>query len=284
MKKAFFVTVLATALGSMYALADLSDGNVSVSEERLLGFFKEVGGQVPGLKFDRVKIDSVKPVPGEQGWMAVFMTIEVEAKGRKLQAADALFINGDLATPSLYNMKTGKNYKVEMKIAPLYRKDHLIAGAPDARHKVVIFSDPLCPFCKETVPGYIKAAKDHPNDIALYYYHAPLTRIHPASSILVEAVEAAKIKGEKNAEALIYDAGIDPGNTDVKSIVKTINDKFGWKLKPEDLESDEVKKRLGVDASAVKMLGIHSTPSIFIDGKASEQRDPAALTQKEGAK
>jgi len=60
----------------------------------------------------------------------------------------------------------------------IYDDKHLIAGDKDAKHKLVVFSDPQCPFCKEIVPNMYKIVKEYPKRFALYYYHMPLLRLH----------------------------------------------------------------------------------------------------------
>jgi protein-disulfide isomerase len=62
-----------------------------------------------------------------------------------------------------------------------YKKSNLISGDENSKHKVAIFSDPLCPFCKKFVPQAMEYMKKYPKEFALYYYHLPLATLHPAA-------------------------------------------------------------------------------------------------------
>ena len=81
-------------------------------------------------------------------------------------------------------MKTGKSMKDSVNPnlnEKYYDKSKLIAGNPNAKDKIVLFSDPLCPFCIDFAPDVINYVNKNSNKIALYYYSFPLSS-HPAST------------------------------------------------------------------------------------------------------
>jgi phosphate transport system protein len=55
--------------------------------------------------------------------------------------------------------KIGKQY---------YKEEYLIAGDREAKHKLLVFSDPLCPNCTTVLPELIKDANKNPKILALY--------------------------------------------------------------------------------------------------------------------
>ena len=96
------------------------------------------------------------------------------------------FSDGKYIALELIDSETGKSLKdlvTPNLTEKYYDKSKLIAGNHNAKDKIVIFSDPLCPFCKDYVPDVIKYVNKNSDTIALYYYNFPLM-IHPAATPL----------------------------------------------------------------------------------------------------
>ena len=126
----------------------------------------------------------------------------------EINSVMSLFSNGEFVAPELIDLKTGNSLKLllQPKLSDnFYSPNHLIEGNKDAENKIVIFSDPLCPFCIDYVPEVIKHVKKNKEEIALYYYHFPLSKIHPAADTLVKAMDVAKKKGIKDVELKVYE-------------------------------------------------------------------------------
>jgi protein-disulfide isomerase len=84
------------------------------------------------------------------------------------------------------------------EVLPVTGADH-IRGNKDAKIKLIVYTDPECPFCK----GYYKNINDlynsypNKNDLAIVYRHFPLEQLHPKALKESEALEcAAEIGGE----------------------------------------------------------------------------------------
>ena len=126
--------------------------------------------------------------------------IKNKDKTREVSQKMIWLSNGTLITPELIDIDTGDSLKDNFPSFEnsYYKKENLIYGDENAKHKVAIFSDPLCPFCRKFVPRAINEMKNKPNKFAIYYYHFPLPRLHPAAVVLTKAAIVAESKGKKN--------------------------------------------------------------------------------------
>ncbi|OHA82257.1 MAG: hypothetical protein A2675_00390 [Candidatus Yonathbacteria bacterium RIFCSPHIGHO2_01_FULL_51_10] len=77
-------------------------------------------------------------------------------------------------------------------LAPITAKDH-IRGNPNAPVKIVEYSDPECPYCKQFHTTLQQIMKDYgtQGNVALVYRHFPLDRSHPKSRTEINALECA---------------------------------------------------------------------------------------------
>merc|ERR1711879_832265 len=168
-------------------------------------------GQNKRIELKNAKINLKKQMP-QKGWYGYIIDLEASMAGKTVKAKDVVFSNGELIAPELFDIKTGMPLKDLMKpklTSNYYDKTKLISGNHNAKDKIVVFSDPLCPFCMDYVPDVINHVNRNKNSIALYYYHFPLLRIHPASGPLSSLMEIAKAKGIKEVELKVYRADWD---------------------------------------------------------------------------
>ena len=99
----------------------------------------------------------------QNGWVGYVFDITINVKGKDINIKDILFSNGTMIAPELMSIKTKQSFKKMMypKLSSKYYDEkYLIAGDKKAKHTIVIFSDPLCPICIETVPQIIKNIKE----------------------------------------------------------------------------------------------------------------------------
>jgi len=157
------------------------------------------------------------------GWTILLTTMDLEYQKKELHVPEMMFVKDGLITGHLVNLKTGNDYRNEIKptVPDSYYNDaHLLFGNKDAAHKVLIFSDPQCPFCKETVPGIFKAAKENPTKLAIYYYHLPLLRIHPVSDIITRAMLVEQDKKNYDKVIEMYSLDIDPREVNLTKVLE----------------------------------------------------------------
>jgi len=155
----------------------------------------------PQIKVNGVELLETKNLPEAKGWKAYLFLMNLSIKGKTDNFPETLYVNENsgLVTTNLSNFKDHK--QVGKNLRPLvdksyYQDSHLIAGKKNAKHKLVVFSDPMCPFCKRYVPSIYENVKKHPDDFALYYYHMPLKRLHPVSGVLVKVMEVLQQQGK----------------------------------------------------------------------------------------
>ena len=232
---------------------------------------KQIGGNknVSNLK---ITVSSRAAVKEFKGWDSVIVNLTARVKQgkqeRDIEQQMIYFVHGDLITKELNNVKTGRSLSsaVSPKFqADFYTKENLVYGNANAKHKVSIFSDPLCPFCRKFVPEAINYMKKYPNDFAVYYYHFPLPALHPAAISLTKAAIAAEHKG-LNKVLEMYKVEINARETDEKKIVAAFNKTAGTSLTVADIHTAAVEKQFKHDKSVASKVMVQGTPTIFFDG------------------
>jgi protein-disulfide isomerase len=244
----------------------------STVTEKVEDFLEDKFIENPRLKSVEVNVEEVTPVKQLPKWNAYIVNVKAVLKNKPKQRIHEKMIwfsNGQIITKDFTDMNTGESLvdSVKPKVkAKHYAKENLIYGNANAKHKVIIFSDPLCPFCRGFVPGAIKNMKKEPQKFAIYYYHFPLERIHPASVTLVKAAIAAKLKGVKDVVLKLYDVKINPRERNVKKILEAFNKAVGTNIIPEDINKPQVIKQFNHDRLVANDLMVGGTPSVYLDG------------------
>ena len=247
------------------------------SDNTILEFEKKRVAQNPNVTVKDVTINTKKELP-LTGWNGYIMDVKVNLQGKDVNAKDIIFSDGKYISLDLIDAATGKSLK-ELVTPNLsenyYDKSKLIAGNHNAKDKIVIFSDPLCPFCIDYVPEVIKHVQKNSDSIALYYYHFPLLGLHPAAGILVKLVDIAKDKGIKDAELKVYQTNwekyFDVKSTDEKKILEAFNKEFKTTIKLEDM-NDKVSEVIEKDILMGEEVMVSGTPTIFINGVKDSSR------------
>ena len=137
-----------------------------------------------------------------------------------------------------------------------------VKGNPEAKVTLVEFSDFECPACRtfHSIVGDI--ANKYSNDVAVVYRHFPLT-IHQRSIPAARASEAAANQGKfwEYHDQLFNNF---PNYSDAKLVEYAQNlgldiDKFN-----QDLNSDDIVKRVNEDLKAAENFNIQGTPTFYI--------------------
>ncbi len=265
---------------SLTILAVASSLALAGGDADVINYVKRKLSHNPQVKINAVKVEDKLPIPGIKGWSAYVMGLDINLtrgkETRRINFEDILFVSKNLITSELVDRKTGLDVRsmIQPKLPKnIYSRDHLLYGNPDAKHKIIVFSDPLCPFCRMSVPDILKAAKEHPGDVAVYYYHLPLTSLHPASETLVRVMEKAQKEGRTDVVEKMYSLDIDPRLKDEKKILKIVADQTGYKVTPEQIHQPWIDKRLGLDRITARKLLVTGTPTVFADGKKDITRE-----------
>ena len=233
----------------------------------------------PNITSLQVKVVDRSALDGMSGWEALIVNVDASIKApnapKQVKQKMIWFTDGTLITKELINIKTGENLAESVSPAfkdSQYKKENLIYGNANAKHKVAIFSDPLCPFCRSFVPGAIEHMKKSPDLYALYYYHFPLSSLHPASVELTKAAIAATLQGKKDAVLELYKVEIDPNEKDINKIVSVFNAALKTNVKVSDLTSKKVMELYEYDMKLAEELMVQGTPTLFYDGKMDKTK------------
>ncbi|MEA3420023.1 MAG: DsbA family protein [Campylobacterota bacterium] len=250
--------------------------NAGVSDAELIKYFKKFIVNNPSVKVTGVEILDKRTIEGHPGWEVYLTNMKLKHNGKAASAPQTVFVKDGLATSMLVNIKTGTNYAKDMKPkvpAALYNDAHLLFGNKDAKHKILIFSDPQCPFCMEVVPEMMKAAKKYPETFALYYYHLPLMRIHPVSGILTRVMYVAQHKGNSDEVIKLYSLKIDPRETNVDKVLAAVKKQSGFVVTKTEIEKKAVKDAMKSDENAAAKMMVSGTPTVYVDGEWDKARN-----------
>jgi len=250
----------------------------STASEKIEDFLEDKFSENPRLKSVDVEVEEVRALKQLPKWNAYIVDVQAVLKNKSKQLIKQKMIwfsNGEMITKDLTNINTGESLveQVKPKVKPkYYGKSNLIYGNADAKHKVVIFSDPLCPFCRGFVPGAIKNMKKEPQKFAIYYYHFPLARIHPASVTLVKAAVVAEHKGTKDVILKLYNVKINPREKNAQKILDAFNKAEGTHIALKDINTPAVIKQLNHDKAVANDLMVGGTPTVYLDGSVDNTK------------
>lgn len=241
-------------------------------------FLTEQFGENPRLKSVNVKVSDIVPLEDLKGWNAYILDVSAVLKDKPkglVKQKMLWFSDGNIITKELTKMSSGESLTdlVKPDFKPsYYSKANLIYGNANAKHKVAIFSDPLCPFCRGFVPGAIKEMKANPEKFAVYYYHFPLERLHPAAVVLVQAAAAAEHKGIKDVVLKLYNVEIDARETNPEKILLAFNKAVGSSITVADLKNPAVQKQIRFDQEVADALMVNGTPTLYLDDKIDQTK------------
>jgi len=244
----------------------------AVDDNGVRHYIKKYMEKKTGSKVNSVETISSYEIAGTDGWEVYFLSLDMKIKlGKTYQnrtLPQVIFTKDNKITFSLKD-QNDQNYAKLLKPkvpAEAYDDEHFLAGSKNAAHKILILSDPLCPYCQEIVPEIISMAQQHPELFGLYYYHLPLLKIHPASDVITKAMHLFQNEGDVNNVKALYHLLIDPKETNVDKILKAIKTKTGKSFSKSDISSSDVKSAMEFDKAMKKRLMVTGTPTIFIDG------------------
>lgn len=231
------------------------------------------------------KIDVVSNylIPNAGGWEVYFLSMKVGimlgGTQRDAIVNQTVFTKGEKITFKL--MKKGKEGQKDVDYANIlkpkvpmdaYDDSHFLMGSRSAPHKILVFSDPFCPYCRDKLPEIMNVVNANPKTYGLYYYHLPLLRIHPAADLTTKAMHLFQKKGDIKNMMALYDLFLEPTETNPKEIIKAIKEKTGVSFTLAQLQSEEVKEAIRVDMAMKQRLQVTGTPTIFIDGMWDKMR------------
>lgn len=270
------MSLMSKLLMSTVAATVALSANTQPDNKQLLKYVKKSVVKNPQVKVNGVTIIESKTDERLPGWNILLTTLDLEYQKKEIHAPEMMFVKDGLVTGHLVDLKTGNDYRDNIKPSvpeSYYNDAHLLFGNKDAKHKVLIFSDPQCPFCQEVVPAVFNAAKENPTKMAVYYYHLPLLRIHPVSDVLTRVMHVAQHEGKTDVVEKLYSLKIAAQETDMTKILTAVKKHSGYSVTAAQVNADEVKAALKADEEAAGRMMVAGTPTIYIDGEWDKTRD-----------
>jgi len=252
--------------------------NASTTSQKIEKFLDNEFGDNPRITKLDVKVIEVKPLKNLKGWDAYIVALEVVLKDKPKETIKERMIwfsNGQVITEKLNELSNSESYNEMVKPdfqASYYTKENLIYGNENAKHKIVIFSDPLCPFCTDFAPPAMEYMKKYPKTFAVYYYHYPILNIHPASATIIRAAVVAERKGVKNVAVNMYKTKVDPREKDIEKILREFNKVVGSNVTQQEIMSASVNAHILHDQEVARKVFVSGTPTIYVDGKIDKTR------------
>jgi len=252
-------------------------------EGKIENFFKSVLKNNTMYKVNSIKVKDHKDLKQVSGWKVYFVDININMikgpnKGN-MTVHEKVFTNGKYIAKDFLDINNHASLKREVAVDitdnSIYNSEHLIYGNGSEPHKVIAISDPLCPFCQDFMPGFLKAVKEHPGKIALYYYHLPLGRLHLASPTMSRLMIVARKKGVQDVELKVY-SNKDYFVTDEKDedkIIRAFNKVLKTNITKAEIHKPWVEEAIKEDKRYIDALMISGTPTIYIDGKKDASRN-----------
>ncbi|OCL83272.1 DsbA family protein [Arcobacter porcinus] len=257
----------------------ISKSFLFANEQLVIEFEKNRLERNPELIVNSIKTFYIKKLDIKGDWSAYILDVNVDLKDKNMIVKDILFSNGEVVTSELYDINSKKS--LQEQASPdlnnsYYDEKKLIAGTHGAKNSLVVFSDPLCPFCQRYIPELISYVNKNSKNIALYYYSFPLIQIHRASLDLSKLIEIAK-QSDKNIVEKAYKVNwnryFDPNSTDSKLILDSFNKELKTSIKLEELQVEKYHKVIEDEVKMAENLLVNGTPTIYINGKKDSSKE-----------
>jgi protein-disulfide isomerase len=183
----------------------------------------------------------------------------------------------------LYQRQTGNRPAVvpNAQAAALIRMHAPYFGDPRAPVTIVEFFDPSCEACRAFFP-YVKAIlNDYPKDVRLVIRYAAF---HPGSDEAVLLLELARKQGSfvPVLEALLarQSEWAKHGAPDLR-LARAIASAAGLRVDQGEIDaiSQMVRGILKQDGEDGEVLGVHKTPTFFVNGRPLASIGPKALRE-----
>lgn len=153
---------------------------------------------------------------------------------------------------------------------PVTESDHIL-GPKDAPVTLIEFGDFQCPACGFYYSLVKKLTTEASTTVRLVFRHFPLPQ-HANAWITSQAAEAAGLQGKFwEMYDLIYSHQADWSNvSDAHEILNGYAKDIGLDMVKfkADIDSNAVKTTVAKDEEEAKRIGVDSTPTFFVNGKA----------------
>ena len=156
--------------------------------------------------------------------------------------------------------------------SPVSESDHS-RGPASALVTIIEYSDFQCPACAAYYPLVERMYQEASTTVRFVYRHFPLFPTpHKNSLVAAQASEAASNQGKfwEMYDMLFQNQTVWAESNSATAVFESYAEKLGLDMAKYkiDFDSAEVKARVQRDRDEGEALGINSTPTFFINGKA----------------
>lgn len=247
-------------------------------DDKVLDFEKQRLKANKQIEVQDIQLSFKKELPQKE-WYGFLFDIDANFKGKQVKFKDIVFSNGEYIALDLIHIDTHESIKKDVipKLTDAYyKKENLLLGNANAKDKIVVFSDPLCPFCMDFVPDVIRHVQKYENNVALYYYHFPLLQLHPASGVLTRLMDVAIEQGRKDIILKVYEADWDQYFTEQETnemkILEAFNKEFKMNITLEQIQSKKINEKILDDIQMGENALVQGTPTIFVNGEKDSKK------------
>jgi protein-disulfide isomerase len=268
--KILFSAIVGTLLFQSTTFAASIDNNDKQMEKKITNFEKQRLERNPNLKLlKEIKVEYVKTLDNK--WKGYVFNISANYNNQKIDTLDYLFSDGSNIATELYKTN-GLDYRqliVKDLTTKDYKKEYLIAGNPNSKNKLAIFSDPLCPACIDFFPELLEYVNKNKNTLALYYFPIPL-EMHPTAETLIKAAYFTKKNGVTNVDFNLYKKDFSKKfdsyrETNQQKVLDIFNKEFNTKITFKDLDTKEIKDYVNFSKKLSAEKYIQGTPLLFVN-------------------
>lgn len=167
--------------------------------------------------------------------------------------------------------------------------DH-VYGKKDAKVVVFEYGDFQCPGCGGAFPNLQTIKETYKDSFAFVYRHFPLSAAHPHAFAAAAVSEAAAQQGKFwEMHDLLFQSQDSWKDLTAEQRQKTFEGyarQIGLDMGKftTDVSSEKVSKKINFDRALGVKVGVNSTPSLYVNGKAVTDEIVSDLIQQKGDK
>ena len=189
---------------------------------------------------------------------------------------DSLAISGSGEKLLLSSRRTKNIQTIDLSfIAVISNDDSPSMGPPHAPVTVVVFSDFQCPYCAK-VGALLEYALEHnPETVRVVFKQFPLS-FHKYAQAAAIASLAANNQGKFwEYHDLLFQNGKELNDQKLEALAKEAG--LNMKRFRADIKNELLSDRVTQDIQEGQRNGVRGTPTIFVNGRGLDERNPQGL-------
>lgn len=162
--------------------------------------------------------------------------------------------------------------------------DH-VTGNSSGKILFIEYGDFQCPSCEGAYPNVKTLISTYGDKVTFIFRNFPLTTIHPNARAAAAVAEAAGLQGKYwQMHDALYDNQNDWSSLDASkrtSVFATYAQNLGLDMTKfnADLTGKPVDQKISFDQALGKSVGIHATPTFFLNGDQLDDTTAGGIVQ-----